>query len=218
MPAVRRATLMNELFDPTHAADWVAAWGYFGIFLFIFLGNMGIPLPEEAVMLAAGFLAGHGILDIRVVYLVAIGSAIVGDGFGYVLGRTGGQRVLERLANRFDFARRRYERLQGFFAIHGPKAVFMARFITGARFMAGPMAGAAGMNFWRFFGWNILGAIAWCSMVVTIGYVLGDELYRVLQSAHVTSRVISVVVIVALIGLWYFWWRERSEPAVGGER
>ncbi|MGH7864807.1 MAG: DedA family protein [Candidatus Binataceae bacterium] len=209
---------MNELLDPTQAADWVAAWGYLGIFLFVFLGNMGIPLPEEAVMLAAGFLAGHGLLDIRIVYLVSVGSAIVGDASGYVLGRTGGQRLLERLANRFDFARRRYERLQGFFAIHGAKAVFMARFITGARFMAGPMAGAAGMKFWRFFGWNILGAVVWCTMVVTVGYVLGDELYRVLKSVNVTSRLISVVVIAALIVLWYFWWRERGEPAVGGER
>ncbi len=209
---------MNELFDPAQAADWVATWGYLGIFLFIFFGNLGIPLPEEAVMLAAGFLAGHGLLDIRVVYLVSVGSAIVGDAGGYLVGRTGGQRVLERLANRFDFARRRYERLQGFFATHGAKAVFMARFIAGARFMAGPMAGAAGMKFWRFFGWNILGAVVWCTMVVTIGYVLGDELYRVLQSAQVTSRLISVVVIVALIGLWYFWWRERGEPAVHGER
>jgi len=33
----------------------------------------------------------------------------------------------------------------------------MARFITGARFMAGPMAGAAGMPFYQFLGWNILG-------------------------------------------------------------
>jgi len=209
---------MSELFDPAHAADWVAAWGYLGIFLFIFLGNTGVPLPEEAVMLAAGFLAGHGMLDIRVVYLVTIGSAIVGDGCGYLIGRTGGQRVLERLANRFDFARRRYERLQGFFAMHGPKAVFMARFIAGARFMAGPMAGAAGMNFLRFLGWNILGAVVWCVLIVTIGYVLGDELYRLLRTAQVTSRWVGVIVLLGLLGLWFFWWRERGEPAVGGER
>jgi membrane protein DedA with SNARE-associated domain len=209
---------MFELFDPAQAADWISTWGYLGIFIFIFLGNFGVPMPEEAVMLAAGFLAGHGILDLRLVYAVSMGSAIVGDTCGYLVGRTGGQRVLERLASRFDFMRRRYERLQGFFAIHGPKAVFMARFIAGARFMAGPMAGAAGMEFWRFLSWNVIGALAWCSLIITIGYLLGDELYRLLQTAHITSRLVGLLLILALIALWYFFWRDRGEAVVGGER
>ena len=73
--------------------------------------------------------------------------------------------------------RTRYDRLQLFFQTHGSKAVFMARFITGVRFMAGPMAGACGMPFFQFLGWNVLGAIVWCSLVVTVGYLVGDELY-----------------------------------------
>jgi membrane-associated protein len=62
---------------------------------------------------------------------------------------------------KFQFLRQRYDRLQTFFQTHGNKAVFLARFVVGARSMAGPVAGAAGMGFWRFLVWNLLAACVW---------------------------------------------------------
>src|SRR5579863_2430494 len=118
---------MHGLIDPAHLADLLANWGYLGIFAAVFVGNLGIPVPEETVMLAAGFLAGQVLLDLRLVYVVVIVSAVTGDCCGYAIGRTVGQRVLERLATTFPFMRTRYERLQLFFRTHGSKAVFMAR-------------------------------------------------------------------------------------------
>jgi membrane protein DedA with SNARE-associated domain len=44
--------------------DWLSAEGYLGIFICIFAGNLGIPLPEELILLPAGFLAGRHALDL----------------------------------------------------------------------------------------------------------------------------------------------------------
>jgi membrane protein DedA with SNARE-associated domain len=208
---------MHEFLRPEVLADWLQTWGYLGIFICVFVGNLGVPVPEETVMLAAGFLAGREILDLRVVYAVVIASAVTGDCCGYLVGRTGGQRLLSRLASSFDFARHRYDRLQVFFMTHGSKAVFMARFIAGARFMAGPMAGAAGMRFWQFLGWNVLGALVWCSLVVTIGYLVGDELYEVARLAHTASTWVAIVVALVAIAALFFWWRERRRPVTPPE-
>jgi membrane protein DedA with SNARE-associated domain len=204
---------MHGITDPEVIAAWLATWGYLGIFISVFIGNLGIPVPEETVMLAAGFLAGRFILDLRFVYVVVILSAVTGDCCGYVIGRTGGQRLLLRLANRFEFMRSRYDRLQVFFQTHGSKAVFMARFITGARFMAGPMAGACGMPFFQFLGWNVLGAIVWCSMVVTVGYLVGDELYRAASMAHQAQRWIGLAGFILVLVIFFIYWRGRH-PAV----
>src|SRR5271169_3857368 len=204
---------MHGITDPTHIADLLTTWGYLGIFVAVFVGNLGVPVPEETVMLAAGFLAGQLLLDLRLVYLVVIFSAVVGDCCGYVIGRTGGQRVLERLAVMFPVMRTRYERLQLFFRTHGSKAVFMARFITGVRFMAGPMAGACGMPFLQFLGWNVLGALVWCSLVVTVGDLVGDELYRAASVAHQASRLIGIAALVLIVVISVYWWRDRH-PAV----
>ena len=86
----------------------------------------------------------------------------------------------------------------------------MARFIAGARFLAGPMAGAARMPFLRFLGWNVLGAMLWCSIVITVGYLVGDELERAAQVAHLASYWMALVAFLLLAAIWVFWWRERK--------
>jgi membrane protein DedA with SNARE-associated domain len=201
---------MHALADPSTFVQWLNDWGYLGIFICVFVGNLGIPVPEETVMLVAGFLAGRAILDLRFVYLVCVMSAVSGDCCGFFVGRHGGQRIIARLVTRFATMRQRYERLQLFFHTHGSKAVFMARFIAGVRFMAGPMAGAAGMPFFRFLGWNMLGAIIWCALIVTLGYLVGDELYRAAEMAHHAQRWIALAALLLFFLLWFVWWRERS--------
>ena len=204
---------MHGITDPARIAELLSTWGYLGIFVAVFVGNLGVPVPEETVMLAAGFLAGQALLDLRLVYVVVIISAVTGDCCGYLIGRSGGQRLLEWLATTFPFMRTRYERLQLFFRTHGSKAVFMARFITGARFMAGPMAGSCGMPFVQFLGWNMLGAIVWCSLVVTVGYLVGNELSPALAMAHQISRWLGLGAFFLLLIVFVFWWRDRH-PAL----
>ena len=199
---------MHHFLNPTEMSNWLSTWGYLGVFLFVFIGNLGIPVPEETVLLVGGFLAGRNALDLRTLYIVGIGSAVAGDCCGFLFGRTGGQRLFERLAKRFKFIRRRYDRLQGFFKDHGSKAVFMARFIAGARFMAGPMAGAAGMRFWRFLGWNLLGACIWCPVIISVGYFLGDELNWLIHLAHRANYCLAAV-FFALALTAAIWWRYR---------
>jgi len=200
---------MPHVPNPSELSDWLSTWGYLGVFICVFVGNLGIPVPEETVLLIAGFLAGRGDLSLEPLYLVGIGSAVTGDCFGFLFGRTGGQRLLERLAQRFAFVRVRYERLQEFFRTHGSKAVFMARFVTGARFMAGPMAGAAGMSFLRFLGWNVSGAVIWCTLIISVGYLVGDELEWVTAIVHTAGHWVALGIFLLVAALWFLF-RERQ--------
>ena len=95
--------------------------------------------------------------------------------------------------------------MQGFFQVHGNKAVFLARFIMGARFMAGPMAGAAGMGFWGFLGWNLLGACIWCTVVITVGYFVGNQLDWVAHVARKSGQWMAVAVLLVVAVIWLFW-------------
>lgn len=201
---------MHQAVSPAHISRVITAWGYLGIFLCVFVGNLGFPVPEETVVLTAGFLAGRSILDIRAVFLVVVLSAIAGDSSGYLIGRTGGQRLLDQLGRISGFVRRRRERFESFFLAHGSKAVFMARFITGLRFMAGPMAGAAGMSFGRFLRWNVMGALVWCSTMVAIGYLVGDEMDRIVPITHLAGQWIAAAALLLALGIFVFWWRERG--------
>jgi membrane protein DedA with SNARE-associated domain len=91
---------MHNLLSPSGMADWLSTWGYLGLFICVFIGNLGIPVPEETVLLTAGFLAGRNSLDLRTLYAVGIASAVTGDCAGFLFGRTGGQRLFERNSHR----------------------------------------------------------------------------------------------------------------------
>jgi membrane protein YqaA with SNARE-associated domain len=62
--------------------DWLGRWSYPGIFVCVFIGNFGIPVPEEVVLLAAGLLAGRHVLELGTLYIIAILSAVAGDTCG----------------------------------------------------------------------------------------------------------------------------------------
>jgi len=189
-------------FSPTAIVAVLQQWGYLGIFLCVLVGNIGVPVPEESVVLAAGFLAGREILDLRLVILIALSSAVIGDNLGYLIGRTGGHQVLMNLLWGWRGPRRRYGRFRTFFRAHGGKAVLVARFVAGLRFMAGPMAGAARLPFWRFFFFNVSGAVLWCTSVSLLGFVLGDHWEQVALAARHTSRwLFAALAIAALLTL-----------------
>ena len=206
---------MHHHIHPHDIAQVIEAWGYLGIFLFVFVGNLGFPVPEESVVLAAGFLAGRDILSLKWVMLVAFVSAVVGDNFGYWLGRTGGRQVLVRFRNPTSRLHRHHQQFKAFFKKHGNKTVFLARFVAGLRFVAGPMAGVCGMPFWQFFGWNVLGAIVWCTVVAYLGFVLGDQWEVVATVAHQAGTWIAIVGLAGLIAaapLWFLRNRLRAAP------
>jgi membrane protein DedA with SNARE-associated domain len=201
---------MPHSLNPHDIAQVLETWGYLGIFLCVFVGNLGFPVPEETVVLAAGVLAGRGVLSLKVVMLVAFISAVVGDNFGYMLGRTGGRQVLERFTNSSGWLRWRYLRFKEFFNKHGNKTIFFARFIAGLRFVAGPMAGAAMMPFWSFFGWNVLGAAVWCTTIAYLGFMLGDQWETVAAHMHRAGHWAMIGAgVLALAAIYPLWLRHR---------
>src|SRR6266513_1209792 len=58
--------------------------------------SAGIPLPGETALITGGVLASQGKLSLPLVIAAAAAGAIVGDNFGYLLGRKGARRLLER--------------------------------------------------------------------------------------------------------------------------
>ena len=86
---------MDSILSPAGMTEWLSSWGYQGIFICVFIGNLGIPIPEELVLLVAGVLAGRKDLDLGTLYVVAILSAVTGDCCGFFVGRTGGQQLFE---------------------------------------------------------------------------------------------------------------------------
>ena len=175
------------------------------------LESMGIPSPGETALVLAAVIASQGKLQIWLVIVIAVASAIVGDNLGYWLGRRIGRDVLEAPG----LLQRRRLRLiaigDRFYDKHGAKAVFFGRWIALVRFAAAWMAGINEMRFAEFFFWNALGAVTWAVTFGLVGYYGGHAAANVLGQVGIAGAVILGVAVVG--GLGYMKVRERREGA-----
>src|ERR1700720_2186584 len=150
-----------------------AGIGYPLLFL-LFAGESGGALvPGETSLIVAGALAAQGRLSLPLVIAVAASAAILGDSTGYLIGRRGLRRLLDRPGRRAAVRRRLVERGETFFARRGAAAVFFARWLPGLRVVTCWLAGAERMPWRRFLLWNALGGIAWAATIGALAYLLG---------------------------------------------
>jgi membrane protein DedA with SNARE-associated domain len=173
--------------------DLFGRYGYFVIFVPVLLETAGVPLPGETTLLLSGVAASTGRIDPWIAIAVGSLAAILGDNIGYAIGRFGGRRVVMRLAH-LGRVETSLAWGEAFFARHGGKTVFMARWIFGLRIFGAWIAGMVHMPWRVFFLWNAAGGIAWCASVIGLGYFFGHSL-------HVIEKVLGVGGVIAVISV-----------------
>ncbi len=190
----------------------VASDGYVVLFFLVGLESLGIPLPGETALVTAAALAALGHLSIYAVVATAVAAAIIGDNGGYWIGRKGGIALVRRYGRFIHLNESHLERAHAFFEKHGPKTVFIGRFIALLRTWAAVLAGAARMPYGIFMLYNALGAVCWAVVVGALGYVFGRNLPRL--EHYVGQASLAGALLVALVvGLGLGWrWFERNHP------
>jgi len=160
------------------------------------LESMGIPSPGETALVAAAVLASQGKLEIWLVILIGVCSAIVGDNIGYLLGRRYGRTVFMAPG---PFLHHRVHAIRygdGFFKRHGAKAVFLGRWIALVRFATAWLAGINRMPMQRFFLWNAFGGITWGITYGLVGYLGGKAAAHVLAQAGLVGLGVMLAMFV----------------------
>lgn len=180
--------------------------GYLAVGGLIFTESMGIPSPGETALAAGALLAASGKLQIELVIAAAIAGAIIGDNLGYLIGRTGGRQLLTRPG---PFHARRVTLVdygERFFEKHGPKAVFLGRWVALLRATAALMAGVTGMPAKSFFLWNALGGITWATTIGLVVYGAGHAGEEVFEKVGIAGAIVGLFVGIGLI----VWGRRRE--------
>ena len=166
--------MSGEILSLDNAQEIARHYGYWSVFIGIALENTGIPIPGETITIVGGFLAGSGELDYWLVLASAVSGAVLGDNFGYWIGKIGGWKFLVRLGRFFKIEEHRLEEATTKFSENAPRAVFFGRFVTLLRIFAGPMAGIANMPYPKFLLFNFGGAAVWALIMVTLSFFVGQ--------------------------------------------
>ncbi|MBW3000122.1 DedA family protein [Candidatus Woesearchaeota archaeon] len=165
---------------------------YSALVIIPIISSMGFPFSEELVLLGAGYLASTGFIDWNLGLLFFLIVLIEGENTSYIIGRQGG-----RLFN-LIVSERRLRKAKKFFNKWGAKAVFVARFVPGPRFLIPIIAGASKMPWRRFFFYNALGAVIVVPIGMTIGYYIGRSMDQIIGFTQELNILIFVALLILL--------------------
>lgn len=155
-------------------------WLYLILFLIIFCetGLVATPfLPGDSLLFAVGALAGTGKLNILLLFGLLAFAAVAGDTANYWIGHHAGPKALNSTKNNIlkRFLKKEYiERTQRFYEKYGHKTIMLSRFVPIVRTFAPFMAGVGSMAYARFISYNVIGGVAWVSIMLFGGYFFGN--------------------------------------------
>lgn len=191
---------MLDLFSTHQLVHLVATYGYWAVLLVVAIESMGVPVPGETTLLAASVYAGatHR-LEVALVIGAAAAGAILGDNLGFLLGRSGGSRLLHRYGKYVRLDERRLRLGQYLFQRHGGKVVFFGRFVAVLRAWAAFLAGAHRMSWRRFLVFNTAGGIVWATLMGLTGYAFGSTVLGLGGLIAAASTALAVLVMAAIL-------------------
>ncbi|UFU04272.1 DedA family protein [Ruania suaedae] len=211
-------TIAREAVAPAAEYEGFIGWvlslmtsvGEVGVGLALFIETFFPPMPSEAVLPGAGFLAWDG----RISFWGAVAGATIGGLVGawvwYALGAAFGRERTRALVRRTPLLEvEDFDKAEAVFTRWGAVAVLAGRCVPMVRSFISIPAGIERMNFGLFTLYTFLGSAVWNTLWIGLGFAFGPTIEPVLARwSGILSTV--VVVIVALLLLWFVLARIRK--------
>ena len=189
-------------------------FSYGGLLIVLLLGSLGLPIPEEVPIVAAGMLSHQQAMRWWLALPTCIVGVFAGDVILYWAGRHWGERVLDQALIGRLLTRARLEQIQAGYRRRGVLIVFLARNVMGLRAAAFVGAGVGGLPFWKFAAAD--GAAIGYGVPLNFGlaYLFSRHLHAVLAEVHRVEGWIALLVVVGG-GAWiYITLRRRGDRAL----
>jgi membrane protein DedA with SNARE-associated domain len=197
--------------------EFVTRFTYAGILAALLLGSLGVPIPEEMPVAAAGILSHEELARWWLALPVCLLGVLSGDVMLYWTGRRWGERVLGWRAVRWVLTAQRAEWLKEAYRQHAMKTVAMARHVAGLRAAAFLTAGIARVPFWKFILADAGAAAVTVPFVFALAYFFTDQLGAVLADVHRVERWAALAALIALTGgvvVYVVRWNRRVPKAL----
>lgn len=191
----------------------ITDYPYLGVALVFLLCGLGFPLPEEIVLLSAGYVCAkfpdHAALLPMMGWCA--GAILCGDVLPFLLGRIFGVRLLRLRWLRYFITKRRLATFDHWFRRRGDMVIVISRFLAGLRVVAFFTAGAMKMKWHRFLFLDGLGIILMVPLLTWIGYRSAGFIEEVIVTVQRVERGLlwGAIALGVVLAVWYFWWRRR---------
>jgi membrane-associated protein len=192
-------------------SELLVTWGYPVLLFLLLLTGVGSPIPEDLLLVAAGYLIFAGVFGWPMTVTVCLTGVIVSDLMLYSAGRhlLGGSVA----AARAPVSARRLKRATEWLDRLGPRAILLARLVPGTRAITFVSAGVNGVPAGQFLKYDAIGALLWVPVALVGGYALGPEIGRLSDVVRFLNRWAGwlLALLVVLIAARLLWGREESK-------
>ena len=202
---------MESLFSD--ASVWISHYGYAGLFCLLMFGIVGLPVPDETLLMFCGYLIWKGRLHPAGTFLAGFAGSLCGISFSYLLGRTYGFKVVHRYGRYIGVTQQRLDRVQQWFSRLGAWLLAIGYFIPGVRHFSALVAGMTELPWPVFALFAYSGAALWVATFLSIGYAVGDSWQQTAQLLHRYALLATVAAILLGVVFWLF--RRRAKNRNG---
>jgi len=192
--------------------DWIVRHGYGAIFVLLMLGIVGLPVPDETLLVFAGYLSYKGTLRLETTVATGFLGSACGISISYALGRFLGLPTLNKVGPLFHLRPDHLDEARLWVARWGKYSLLLAYFVPGYRHLAAFLAGTSRLEPTVFARFAYTGALIWASCFVGLGYVAGDAWQQLIPFLHSILRTTMLLglVLLAAAAVWLLLRRSRG--------
>lgn len=153
------------------------------------------------ITVLGGFLAAHDILNVYIVYVIAVVGDLAGDMLYYSIGRWGrDNRWIRRWVKLVGITDKRIEKLENHFANHSGKTLIFGKISHGIGSVILFASGAAKMPIGEFLWYNLIGTLPKTLIFLLIGYYFGEAYKRISQYIDYTALTTFLIGVALVVG------------------
>lgn len=175
------------------------------VIAWLVVGGLGVPLPEDLALLAAGVLIERGAVNPVLAFVAVFAGVLGGDAALFFLARRLGPGAYDRKVIRRVLPPERRRKIEAAYERYGGRLVFLARHVAGLRAAAFAMAGIHGMRPLRFVLWDFAAACVSVPLVVGLGYYGSMHVDRVRAGLATAQHYVLLAALLGLVG--FLAWR-----------
>ncbi|MBV8260495.1 MAG: DedA family protein/thiosulfate sulfurtransferase GlpE [Paraburkholderia sp.] len=195
--------------------DLIAQYGPALVFLNVLAGSLGLPVPAMPALVLFGAMAAMhpGSIGQQVVPVLglAVFAMLIGDSVWFLAGRLYGGNTLKTLCKLSLSRDTCVKKTERFFGRWGVRVLAVAKFVPGLSLVSVPLAGAMGVPYRQFVGFDGIGAALWSGAGLLIGVMFAPQIDMMLAGASRLGRMAAVVVVLLLLLYAAYRWQRRRQ-------
>lgn len=184
------------------ALDFFLKYGYWILFLWVLIEQLGAPIPSVPLLITAGTLTATHAMTLTGVLIAVILGSLISDSLWYWMGKRYGATVVKLLCRLSMESSTCVRKTEGYFTKHGPGALILAKFIPGLGSVAAPIAGQTGMEYPFFALYDTAGIVVWALAFTLCGRFFGDFLKHHPNALDWVTRFGFVLFVLLLLGFF----------------